>query len=105
VTSSKLNSRIRIMILRTERVEEFDFDSTPVNEALIRDLANGASVVDQRNTVLIGGTDRQVASVHRHNPWIARFASLRRPRLTASTKWPELVLNASKGAMRSFRER
>ena len=37
-------------------IEEFDFDDTPVNEALIRDLANGTFVADQRNAVLIGGT-------------------------------------------------
>ena len=37
-------------------IEEFDFDGTPVNEPLIRDLANGTFVADQRNAVLIGGT-------------------------------------------------
>ena len=37
-------------------IEEFDFDGTPVNEALIRDLAKGTFVADQRNAVLIGGT-------------------------------------------------
>ncbi len=37
-------------------IEEFDFDGTPVNEALIRDLASGTFVADQRNAVLIGGT-------------------------------------------------
>lgn len=37
-------------------IAEFDFDGTPVNEALIRDLATGTFVADQRNAVLIGGT-------------------------------------------------
>jgi DNA replication protein DnaC len=37
-------------------IEEFVFDGTPVNEALIRDLANGTFLADQRNAVLIGGT-------------------------------------------------
>jgi DNA replication protein DnaC len=37
-------------------IEEFDFDGTPVNEVLVRDLANGTFVADQRNAVLIGGT-------------------------------------------------
>jgi DNA replication protein DnaC len=37
-------------------IEEFDFGGTPVNEALIRDLANGTFIADQRNAVLIGGT-------------------------------------------------
>jgi DNA replication protein DnaC len=37
-------------------IEDFDFDGTPVNEALIRELASGTFIADQRNTVLIGGT-------------------------------------------------
>jgi DNA replication protein DnaC len=37
-------------------VEDFEFDSTPVNEALIRELASGTFIADQRNAVLIGGT-------------------------------------------------
>jgi DNA replication protein DnaC len=36
--------------------EDYDFDGTPVNEALIRDLASGTFLADQRNAVLIGGT-------------------------------------------------
>ena len=37
-------------------IEDFDFTGTPVNEPLIRDLAGGAFVADQRNVVLVGGT-------------------------------------------------
>ena len=37
-------------------IEDFDFDGTPVNEALVRDLATGAFLAEQRNAVLIGGT-------------------------------------------------
>ena len=37
-------------------IEEFDFTSTPINEGLVRELANGSFVADQRNVVLIGGT-------------------------------------------------
>lgn len=37
-------------------LEEFDFTGTPVNEALVRELAGGTFVADQRNAVLIGGT-------------------------------------------------
>jgi DNA replication protein DnaC len=37
-------------------IEDFDFDGTPVNEALIRELASGTFIADQRNAVLIGGT-------------------------------------------------
>ena len=38
-------------------IEQFDFSGTPVNEGLARELATGAFVADQRNVVLIGGTD------------------------------------------------
>jgi len=37
-------------------IDEFDFAGTPINEALVRDLATGGFVADQRNVVLIGGT-------------------------------------------------
>ena len=37
-------------------IDDFDFAGTPVNEALIRDLASGAFLAEQRNAVLIGGT-------------------------------------------------
>jgi hypothetical protein len=37
-------------------IDDFDFTGTPVNKALIRDLASGAFLTEQRNAVLIGGT-------------------------------------------------
>jgi DNA replication protein DnaC len=37
-------------------IEEFSFESTPINETLVMDLANGAFIANQRNAVLIGGT-------------------------------------------------
>jgi DNA replication protein DnaC len=37
-------------------IGNFDFTGTPINEALIRDLASGAFLAEQRNAVLIGGT-------------------------------------------------
>lgn len=37
-------------------IEEFVFTGTPINEGLVRELANGSFVADQRNVVLIGGT-------------------------------------------------
>src|SRR5438270_8329173 len=39
-------------------IDEFDFASTPINEALVRDLASGAFLAEQRNAVLIGGTGK-----------------------------------------------
>ena len=37
-------------------IDDFDFTGTPINEGLVRELANGSFVADQRNVVLIGGT-------------------------------------------------
>jgi DNA replication protein DnaC len=37
-------------------LDEFDFAGTPINEALIRELAAGGFLAEQRNAVLIGGT-------------------------------------------------
>jgi DNA replication protein DnaC len=37
-------------------IDGFAFDSTPINEALVRDLSNGDFLAEQRNAVLIGGT-------------------------------------------------
>lgn len=37
-------------------IGEFDFTGTPVNEGLVKELATGSFVADQRNVVLIGGT-------------------------------------------------
>src|SRR5436305_13073701 len=37
-------------------VDDFLFADTPVNEALVRDLATGTFLTEQRNVVLIGGT-------------------------------------------------
>lgn len=37
-------------------LEEFEFNGTPINEALVRDLLSGGFVADQRNVVLVGGT-------------------------------------------------
>ncbi len=37
-------------------VDDFTFDGTPINEALVRDLAGGDFLAQQRNLVLVGGT-------------------------------------------------
>ena len=37
-------------------LDDFAFAGTPINERLVRDLANGGFIDLQRNTVLIGGT-------------------------------------------------
>ena len=37
-------------------IDDFAFKDTPVNEALVRDLAGGGFIAEQRNSVLVGGT-------------------------------------------------
>src|SRR5438309_127036 len=37
-------------------IDDFDFAGTPINQALIRDLASGTFLAEQRNAVLVGGT-------------------------------------------------
>ena len=37
-------------------IDDFDFTGTPINEALVRDLAGGGFIAAQRNAVLVGGT-------------------------------------------------
>jgi len=39
-----------------KEIDEFGFEETPVNETLVRDLAGGGFLEQQRNVVLIGGT-------------------------------------------------
>jgi DNA replication protein DnaC len=36
-------------------VDDFAFKDTPINEALVRDLAGGGFIVQQRDVVLVGG--------------------------------------------------
>ena len=37
-------------------LDDFRFEGTPVNETLVRDLAGGGFIAQQRNAVLVGGT-------------------------------------------------
>jgi DNA replication protein DnaC len=39
-----------------KEIEDFAFAETPVNETLVRDLAGGGFLLQQRNLVLVGGT-------------------------------------------------
>ena len=37
-------------------IADFEFDGTPINDSLVRDLAGGGFITQQRNVVLVGGT-------------------------------------------------
>jgi DNA replication protein DnaC len=37
-------------------IDDFQFEGTPINETLVRDLAGGGFIAQQRNAVLVGGT-------------------------------------------------
>ena len=37
-------------------LDDFQFEGTPINETLVRDLAGGGFIAQQRNVVLVGGT-------------------------------------------------
>jgi DNA replication protein DnaC len=41
---------------KAKEIDEFAFAGTPINETLVRDLAGGGFLTQQRNLVLIGGT-------------------------------------------------
>ncbi len=41
---------------RVKSLDGFKFAGTPIDEALVRDLANGGFLAGQRNVVPIGGT-------------------------------------------------
>jgi len=39
-----------------KELADFEFEGTPINEPLVRELAGGAFITQQRNVVFIGGT-------------------------------------------------
>jgi DNA replication protein DnaC len=51
--------RYRLSIAKlplAKELADFEFAGTPINEALVRELATGAFLAHQRNAVLVGGT-------------------------------------------------
>lgn len=38
-------------------IDDFQFEGTPINQTLVKDLAGGGFIAQQRNVVLIGGTE------------------------------------------------
>ncbi len=71
-------------------VDDFAFKDTPINEALVRDLAGGGFIAQQRNVVLVGGTGTgkthlAIAIARAASRWIAR-ALLHHRRSRQSTR-------------------
>ena len=56
-------------------VDDFAFKGTPINEALVRDLASGAFLTQQRNAVRVGGTGAARPIWQRHRAQCIRAGS------------------------------
>ena len=54
--SIRISAHRRQAAVGQKDVEDFAFKDTPINEALVRDLAGGGFIAQQRNVVLVGGT-------------------------------------------------
>src|SRR3546814_8514254 len=59
-----------------KEIADFEFADTPINEALVRDLATGAFLANQRNVVLVGGTGS--GKTHRSEEHTSELQSLMR---------------------------
>jgi DNA replication protein DnaC len=53
--SEKQARSIRYQLTIAKDVDAFTFKNTPINEGLVRDLAGGGYIAQQRNVVLVGG--------------------------------------------------
>ena len=86
-------------------VDDFAFKDTPINENLVRDLAGGAFIAQQRNAVLVGGTGtgkthlaiaiarsciRRAHGVASSTPSISSTASRPRADLAVRGGWPTI---------------
>jgi hypothetical protein len=76
ITTAKLPS--------AREIEEFTFDGTPINETLVRDLADGEFLSQQRNVVLVGGTGtaRRISPLRSH-----ALSSAMAPAVASSMSW------------------
>src|SRR5439155_5685556 len=45
-------------------IDDFDFTGTPINESLVRDLASGSFLLEQRNAVLVASGHCDCAGLH-----------------------------------------
>jgi DNA replication protein DnaC len=54
--SEKQARSIKYQLTIAKDVDGFEFKGTPINESLVRDLAGGGFIAQQRNVVLVGGT-------------------------------------------------
>ena len=65
----------QMLVLTRRRVDDFAFKNTPINEALVRDLAAGAFIAQQRNVVLVGGIPARARRISPSPLREAAFAS------------------------------
>ena len=56
ILSERVRPKDPTLLPLAKKLATFDFAGTPVNEALVRDLATGAFLQQQCNAVLVGGT-------------------------------------------------
>jgi DNA replication protein DnaC len=85
-------------------IDDFDFTDTLINEALIRDLASGGFLAEQRNAVLIGGTGTgkshlaiAIARACIRGGARGRLLYRRRPRQPAGERSPRQPAGAARG--------
>ena len=76
-----------------KELADFQFNGTPINEALVRDLAAGSYIAQQRNIVLAGGTGsgkthlgivRQSAALPRDQPPLRENLNHRQHQISSS---------------------
>ena len=72
-------------------IDDFDFDAAAVNETLLRDLAGGGFIKQQRNVVLIGGTGTGKTQVSIATPGSMPRGSRRSTRLRRSDRGSDPV--------------
>ncbi len=73
----------------TREIEEFTFDDTPINETLVRDLASGEFLSQQRNIVLVGGTG--TGKTCQSASKIAPLSASKNDPLMHDGSWPDAV--------------
>jgi hypothetical protein len=68
-------------------LDDFEFEGTPINETLVKDLAGGGFIAQQRNVVLVGGIAIGLSPIWTRVPPKPSSPSIRAaPNLSPSTR-------------------